>query len=579
MRQKTIKKRLLWSMIGISIIPIIAISMFTFSYLSQNLKREFMLTNETKIAWANQYADTVIQQIHDSLYGLRINQTLLSAMNFSDPSELQKKKYIIDTLNQTLYSNANIINEIMLYDNQSENLSVLNYRSGGTFSNEVVDQTVFSALKNEPQGLMFSKYRGNIYAIQSINRFEDQVFLGAIAFRLNQEVTSVLDEILGSKDGHYYLISGNHSFIGIEPKENEIEDMLFLNDYTLKSSNIYNDLFNEQFLWATKTSRNELTIIKTVPIEVFNQAYRPVQLITIGIAMMTLGISVLLSYVISNKISKPISRIIRKMQQAPLDEIRVKADHYDEIAQLERVYNEMTEAIKKLIIEKYKKNLELKTAQLKALQSQMNPHFLNNTFQLIGGMALSIQANNIYEVTSSMGEMMKYALTKEQDLVTLSEEIRHTENYLEIQRQRFSNRVQTNIKVDASALEFLIPKYTLQPLVENSFKHGFKLIDQAWKINIEIKVDEHIILTITDNGIGMTEEKAKIINDQLEQMQNQISVIDEMESTGIGLSNIHQRIQLLFGTKYGLHVTSLKQGGTKILVTFPKKIEGGDIHV
>jgi two-component system, sensor histidine kinase YesM len=458
-------------------------------------------------------------------------------------------------------------------------MSVLNYRSGGTFVTRQVNNTVFSQLIDQPSGLMFITYHGNTYVIQSINRFDGQAFLGGIGLRLNEQMMASFNEILGSDQGTHYIYGSNQTLIG-GTKNDDINAFISLNTDQIKPRSIFYESYEDDLLWATSTSRNELTIVKTIPVSAFDQALRPIQYITIAIAAIALGISVLLSYLISNKISEPISRIVTRMQQAPLDEIRITSDHYDEITQLERGYNEMTEAIKKLIIEKYKKNLELKTAQLKALQSQMNPHFLNNTFQLIGGMALAIKADNIYGVTSSMGEMMKYALTKDDDLLTLDEEVRHTINYLDIQKQRFTDKVDTKIHFNKNLSNYLIPKFTLQPLVENSFKHGFTSKDKAWKIDVDIKADQqNIIITIKDNGIGMTSEKAEEINKLLSESSTHLIQAQISDSTGIGLSNIHQRIQLLFGVNYGLKVEALETGGTAIVVCIPKKDKGIETYV
>ena len=239
----------------------------------------------------------------------------------------------------------------------------------------------------------------------------------------------------------------------------------------------------------------------------------------------------------------------------------------------------MSDAIKTLINEKYVKNLELKTAQLKALQSQMNPHFLNNTFQLIGGMALSVHADDIYEITSNMGEMMTYALTKDQELLRLSEEVRHVENYLKIQRQRFAHLFQSSISYDQSMMAYLIPKFTLQPLVENSFKHGFKSMEGAWDIAIDIVIHQDITITIKDNGSGMTPEKADVINSNLNQVDTPLSSDAYLESTGIGLKNINQRIRLLFGDLYGLKIAALPKGGTMVTVRIPKILTREVTHV
>ena len=579
MRQKTIKMRLIWAMIGVSIIPIIALSLFTFSYLSQNLRSEFITTNETRLSWASQYADTLIEQTSDTFYALRLNQTLLSAMNYNDDNELQSKQYIIDTLNQVLYANANIFNEIMLYDYQTGHMTILNYRSGGSFFTLDVEDTLFETLTEYPSGLMFVNFNGVSYVIHSINRFDDQSFAGGIAFRLNNEIIDKFEEILGTEAGGYYLLNPLESHISHDPSELDLENYILFAEQDIRAKNIAYDVFEHHMVWSTRTARHELTLIKVIPNAVYDAALRPIQFITFGIALIALAISILLSYMISNKISRPISRIVTKMQQAPLDLINIRPDHYDEINQLEKGYNEMSDAIKTLINEKYVKNLELKTAQLKALQSQMNPHFLNNTFQLIGGMALSVHADDIYEITSNMGEMMTYALTKDQELLRLSEEVRHVENYLKIQRQRFAHLFQSSISYDQSMMSYLIPKFTLQPLVENSFKHGFKSIEGAWDIAIDIVIHQDITITIKDNGSGMTPEKADVINSNLNQVDTPLSSDAYLESTGIGLKNINQRIRLLFGDLYGLKIAALPKGGTMVTVRIPKILTREVTHV
>ncbi|MFU8793039.1 MAG: sensor histidine kinase [Acholeplasmataceae bacterium] len=579
MRQKTIKKRLIWAMIGVSIIPIVALSSFTFSYLSQNLRSEFMTTNETRLSWASQYADTLIDQTADTFYALRLNQTLLSAMKYDETNELQSKQYIIDTLNQILYANANIFNEIILYDNQTGHMTILNYRSGGSFFTLDIEDTVFETLIQNPSGLMFVNYNGVPYVIHSINRFDDQAFTGGIAFRLNNDIMAKFQEILGTKTGGYYVLNTFESPISRETSDINLENYMLLANQDIFAKNINYDVYDHHMIWSTRTTRHELTLIKVIPNAVYDAALRPIQFITFGIALIALAISILLSYMISNKISRPISRIVTKMQQAPLDLISIRPDHYDEINQLEKGYNDMSDAIKTLINEKYVKNLELKTAQLKALQSQMNPHFLNNTFQLIGGMALSIKANDIYEITANMGEMMTYALTKDQELLRLSEEVRHVENYLKIQRQRFAHLFQSSLSYDASMMNYLIPKFTLQPLVENSFKHGFKSVEGAWDISIDIVINQDIIITIKDNGSGMTDEKAESINESLTLVDTALRSESYLESTGIGLKNINQRIRLLFGDAYGLKIKALPSGGTMVTVSIPKILTREVTHV
>ncbi len=576
MKKKTIKKRMIWAMIGISIIPIILLSIFTLTYLSRNLRREFITTQETQMSWAYQYADTIIEQIRDTFYTLRLNDTLLTAMSYNDTNEVQNKRYVIDTLNQVLYSNANIIDEIMIYEATNEHLGILNYRTGGTFYDLGIEYTIFSYLENQPEGVMFVTYADVPYVIHSINRFEDQEITGGIAFRLNELVINKFDEILASEESQSLLL--NESMISLSDEAlPSVDDYVHALKDDITPKNILSTTVDDELIWATTSSSRELTILKIVPASIISQALVPLQLITVGIGLLALTLSVFISIVISNRISQPLSNIVKNMQHAPLDQISVSSDFYDEISELERGYNDMSEAIKRLINEKYIKNLELKTAELKALQSQMNPHFLNNTFQLIGGMALSMNATPIYQVTSSMGEMMKYILKNDVDLLTLRDEIKHVNHYLSIQKQRFVNRFDSDIIVSDQNLDYYIPKFTLQPLIENSFKHGFKTIEARWKISLEIKVEDSIWITIRDNGKGLDEHELNKINEALHE-GNPFLLDDNPSSTGIGLANIHQRIQLLFGKDYGLSLSSEEGGGLMVRVHIPK-VEQGEAHV
>lgn len=576
MKKRTIKQRMIWAMIGISIIPIMFLSIFTLTYLSRNLKREFMMTQDTQMSWAYQYADTVIEQIRDTFYALRLNDELMSAMMYDDLNEVQNKRFIIDTLNQVLYSNANLIEEIMIYDAANAHLGILNYRTGGTFYDLSLDHTIFAPLENQPEGVMFVTYADVPYVIHSINRFDDQEMVGAIAFRLNELVVSKFEDILYSDQGDTILLNEAMMPLG-DNQSLSIDHYIEAISEELTPKNIMTTTLNDQLLWATKSSSGELIILKVVDEDIINQALVPIQLITLGIALLAMGISVFISYVISNRISTPLSNIVKNMQHAPLDQISVSSEFYDEITELERGYNEMSEAIKQLINEKYIKSLELKTAELKALQSQMNPHFLNNTFQLIGGMALSMNATPIYQVTSSMGEMMKYILKNDVELLTIQDEIKHVNHYLSIQKERFVDRFDSEVYIDKDILDCYIPKFTLQPLVENCFKHGFKTIEERWKIIIDVQINDGIWITIKDNGKGIEKESIATMN-QLFKEGTLTSHMESETSTGIGLVNIHQRIQLLFGKVYGLMLEENPEGGLIVNVHIPM-MEQGESHV
>lgn len=143
-----------------------------------------------------------------------------------------------------------------------------------------------------------------------------------------------------------------------------------------------------------------------------------------------------------------------------------------------------------------------------ALQAQINPHFLYNTLQLVGGMAVSHNVREIYTIINALSDMFRYITRKQGDLVLIDQEIEHIKNYLYIQNHRFEGKVETNIYVEEGTGHLSIPMLSIQPIVENAFNHGFEKKLGVWKLSIEVqKVFDDIEITIQDNGLGIPKEK------------------------------------------------------------------------
>ena len=222
------------------------------------------------------------------------------------------------------------------------------------------------------------------------------------------------------------------------------------------------------------------------------------------------------------------------------------------------------------------KNDELfdKEAQLAALQSQINPHFLYNTLESIRGQALVDDNIEIAKMMEVLSSFFRYSISRSGKLVTLREELANIQNYMMIQRYRFSNRFSLDIFIDEEdekALDYFIPKLIIQPMVENAIFHGLEEHMDGGKVIIEVIVTENnLILTVSDNGKGIKPEILAELNRKI-QSSNQSSESNEnkQRNTGIGLPNIHKRIQLLWGKEYGVSVFSTLNQGTDVEITIP----------
>jgi two-component system sensor histidine kinase YesM len=246
----------------------------------------------------------------------------------------------------------------------------------------------------------------------------------------------------------------------------------------------------------------------------------------------------------------------------------------DEIGLLEHGYNSMMKRIKDLIEVEYQGKIDIKTAQLRTLQAQINPHFLNNTLHLIGGMALEKDAPEIYRVTRVIGDLLRYSISTGNDLVSFQDELKHMQNYIFIQEQRFTGRCEVLVEKDEMALDNLLPKFTLQPIVENAFEHGLQKKEGSWLVEVRVKrIRNQILIAIQDNGVGLDEEKLLNIRKGLRfGNESHLKSLEEELSgkrKGIGLKNVDSRLKLQFGDRYGIRIFSKIGKGTLVLFVLP----------
>ncbi|KFN05910.1 HAMP domain-containing protein [Paenibacillus macerans] len=274
-------------------------------------------------------------------------------------------------------------------------------------------------------------------------------------------------------------------------------------------------------------------------------------------------VAVILSYIVSNSISKPIrqlSAVMKNVEGARLD-ARFVYNSRNEIGLLSRNFNRMVDRINHLVNKVYQEELLKQQSQLKYLMFQINPHFLFNTLETINWLARIQGAPEVGKLSKALGDLMREGI-KGKDFIPLVSEIGNVEKYVYIQKHRFGDKFEVDTDIDPNALSLSVPRFILQPLVENAIVHGLELAMDKGFIEIRGYFEQgRLLLTVSDNGGGM--EPAK-----LEEIR---SVLDggPADTAGIGLLNVHQRIQLHYGKEYGLRVDSSCGEGTEITITLP----------
>lgn len=220
-----------------------------------------------------------------------------------------------------------------------------------------------------------------------------------------------------------------------------------------------------------------------------------------------------------------------------------------------------------------------KQAELTALQSQINPHFLCNTLESIRGQAMLDDNIEIAKMVEALASFFRYSISRNSNFVTLRDELANIKNYMMIQRYRFNNRFSLEIFIDEEdeeAYDYLIPKLILQPVVENALFHGLEEILEGGRVIIEVIVTENnLILTVSDNGKGMDNKTLMELNERIKSSNHKIMTYQDNKShnKGIALPNIHKRIQLLFGKEFGINIYSTLNQGTDVELTLPANYE------
>ena len=347
-----------------------------------------------------------------------------------------------------------------------------------------------------------------------------------------------------------------------------------------KSGNVF---LNEDFNWSQIIINKQEYIVNTGAID--NTDWKLVNIISLSeiysqsnkirnlmfVLMFVLGtIACGLAYVFSTSITKRVSLLLTNMSkvQGGNIEVCVTSQSKDEIGKLIDSFNFMIKKIKLLLEEQYTAGKEIKNAELKALQAQINSHFLYNTLDLINWKALDNNVPEIAEISQALSKFYRTALSEGKDMISFETEIEHLQTYVKIQNMRYDNFIVLDIDVSDEILQLSILKTILQPLVENSIIHGImgKKDVQAGLIKLKGRiVQENLFITVKDNGMGMTGKKAREI----------IEEGTSLKSHGYGVRNINQRIKLCYGPEYGLTYNSSPGKGTLAIIKLPKLKESG----
>lgn len=400
------------------------------------------------------------------------------------------------------------------------------------------------------------------------------------------EINKSKTKILSTKDEVMKFRNTDNNYV-LTSYENLIDSLVEIMEQSVlarseQQTEDYLNALSEASRISKYISEMTLTIIDK-ELNTYERVYRSMinnseELLKLGIWLLPLITMLLLlfAHLFSKRITKPINELTQAAHELSLGrfDLEVEVNSNDEISFLAKMFDKMRININNYLSEiKQKAQLEnelqqskllLQESQLRSLQSQINPHFLYNTLDMLSKKAYIEDAEETSDLLVNVAELLRYNLNKLENSASLFEEVQVLNQYMNIQNTRFIDRLQFHLDIDESCLDVQIPRLTLQPIVENAIIHAIEPVEDGGSIWFRIIEElEHVRIEIEDDGPGMTEEK-------VQQMLQLKKTKSEGHFTGIGISNVVKRLSLFYNNHDVFDIESKVGIGTKIILKIPK---------
>lgn len=342
--------------------------------------------------------------------------------------------------------------------------------------------------------------------------------------------------------------------------------------YTDSSASGNTSSSNNNMIYESKLKLPDLKLTAEINYSLLFHEYNFTGIVILAACSVCLIGIILISLVFSRSLTYPIEHLSRKMSQQSGKHLTATSrylDRSDEIGTLYNEYNNMIEELNTSIKRDYQNRLITLDAQMKSLEARINSHFLFNTLESINSMAELYDNSQIATMSMALGNMFRYSIKTPSELVTVADELKHVNDYVSIQQIRFDNKFRVEIRIPNEIRQRKVLKLILQPLVENALYHGLGYCTEGDLIQISGHEENGLLfLIVEDNGKGMSPEELCSLKNQLHE-EARFTELGGRGKYGIGLTNIHTRIELYYGRGYGLSIKSEKKQGTQIKIKLP----------
>ncbi len=588
LRDIKIFNRLLIMFIFATMLPIMIYGILLYNKSSKVIQEGISNSLESMFIQISSNIEEKIEKVrNDSIeisYMDEIQDILINYRQYTDRMKFNTKALITEKMSSK-YVFDNIVSEITLYTLNGDAVNVygsdafrLNLKSDHLKqilqeSHESNGRAIFKAMNEDYEERIASGVtveRKNIVLGKAIKMKKDGNIIGYMLMTIDEKkIQSIYRDLSNNMSAQTFVLD-NHNIVISSTDEsvkvgnvfenqdiiNRIGDDRYLLETDNKDSMVYNKMINSNWV-----------MISIVPSAYLHSDSGPIMQNFIYVGIFGIVFGIMITVIVSYSIISPIKRTIvgiRAFESGRMD-IRLKEDGNDEVTILAKQFNRMAKEISRLLDDIRKAERQKRKLEIQALQAQINPHFLANTLNMISFIAKMKNEFSIVTLVNAIIDLLRGSMKNDDNLQTVSDEIELLKNYMTIQDYRLMSKFDVHFKIDAAIENNLMPRFVLQPIVENAIVHGIEPSNRRGLIEISgYQIKRNMIFEITDNGVGIAQsEFSKILRDKENKGKERF--------TGIGIGNVNSRIKLLFGDQYGVEMRSEENKYTTLTIKLPIK--------
>ncbi len=564
---------IVFSAISLSIMLILSTIMYL--GISASARQEIVESTQKLVEQAGENLEDYLvsmRQISDAVYYNVIKKNDFSSQN----EEIQKG------MNLLYEANRDKLRSIAIYNHYGSLLAAEPVISQKEDPN-VTKQDWYKQAMDEMENMHFSTpHIQNLFDDDSF-RYYWVISLSRMAEYTNQgesqpcvilvdmdysSISRMLKQMNGANNGQYYYLCDSNGEIIYHPRKIQISDGIYRENSRV-AAEAKNGIYDERFggerrkVIVNTISYTGWKLVGVIPYTTFTHGMVNMRYFILMIMLLMTMMLVLINRVVSVRISSPVLKLndsVKEYEAGKKPEIYIGGPQ--EIRHLGCSIQSSYEQIEMLMKEIVLEQNERRKSELDALQSQINPHFLYNALDSITWMVEGERNDEAVFMITQLAKLFRISLSKGRTVITIKDELQHAQSYMNIQKIRYKNTFSVTFDVDEELYAYCTVKLILQPILENAINYGVSSMDDCGEIHVTgRRKGENIILAVTDNGMGMTEEEVELLLTDSNRVHK--------HGSGVGLVNVNNRIQLLFGREYGLFVESELDEGTTVSICIP----------